>query len=84
MEGYNNLTASVNILNVSEVLTNSSYWNSSDNITQMTGLDWTPPDKWTEIGRMIEIIFRPILILFGTIGNRNRVFWLLLQFLPPL
>ena len=58
MEGYDNfsLTTSMDILKISKMLINSSFWNFTGN-TQMTELnESTPPDKWTEIGRMIEII----------------------------
>ena len=71
MEAYDNfsLTASVDILNISEMLINSSFWNYTGNSTQMTGLNES--DNWTEMGRMVEIIVRPILVVFGTIGTKQ-------------
>ena len=73
MEAYDNfsLTTSTDILNISKLLINSSFWNFTGN-TQMTELnESTPSDKWTEIGRMIEIIITPILIVYGTIGIKH-------------
>ena len=70
MEGYDNfsLTTSVNSLNISKILINASFWNSTGNITQLTGI--TPPDKWNEIGRMIEI---------GTIGKLEQQVKIVIQ-----
>ena len=50
----------------------SSVRNSSenfDNSSQLNELIATTSDKWNEMGRMIEVIVRPILIVFGTIFN---------------
>ena len=44
-------------------------FNTTVNITTSTYVDENP--KWTkaEIARMIHLVVRPILIVFGTIGN---------------
>ena len=47
----------------------TGHFNSSRTITQLAIVEKSP--KWTdeEIARLIHIIFRPILFIFGTAGN---------------
>ena len=47
----------------------SGHFNSSEIISQLVIVEKSP--KWTdvEIARLIHIIFRPILFIFGTAGN---------------
>ena len=59
-------------LNITGLFAISSVRNSSekfDNSSQLNELITTTPEKWKEIGRMSEVIVRPILVLFGTIFN---------------
>ena len=50
------------------------FLNSSINTTEPTSTG--EPFKWTnvEIARLIQIIFRPILVIVGTIGNVVAIF----------
>ena len=47
----------------------TGYYNSSDTITKLSFVENT--SKWTnaELGRYLHIIIRPILLVFGTMGN---------------
>ena len=51
------------------------FLNSSINTTEPTSTG--EPFKWTnvEIARLIQIIFRPILVIVGTIGNVVAIFY---------
>ena len=50
------------------------FLNSSNITTEATGVkeefEWTP----AEIARLIQVIFRPILIIFGTVGNGLTIY----------
>ena len=48
--------------------------NSSNTTTQFTSVE--EESKWTneEIVRLIQIIFRPILVIVGTIGNALTIY----------
>ena len=47
----------------------TGHFNSSETITNLVIVEKSP--KWTdvEIARLIHVIFRPILFIFGTAGN---------------
>ena len=59
-------------VNLSEIVT--KYTNSSNTTTEAMSVEET--FKWTdaEIARLIQIIFRPILIVAGTVGNGLTIF----------
>ena len=52
----------------------SEFSNSSNNTTEPTFVEETI--KWTnaEIARLLKIIFRPILVIIGTIGNGLTIY----------
>ena len=62
-EDYGRVTFNYSGTNVEE------FSNSSNTTTEPTSME--EPFKWTnaEIARWIQIIFRPILVIVGTIGN---------------
>ena len=55
--------------NTTGMYANSVIWNSSENFENISQIITTSPNKWKEIGRILEIIVRPIVIVFGTIFN---------------
>ena len=42
--------------------------NATDSLTNDTQQVWTP-SKGEEVARILELVIRPVLIVFGTIGN---------------
>ena len=67
-EDYGRITFNYSGTNVGE------YTNSSNTTTEPMLIE--EPFKWTnaEIARLIQIIFRPILVIVGTIGNLLTIY----------
>ena len=67
-EGYGHTTFNYSVTNFGE------FSNSSN--TTIEPMSTGESFKWTnaEIARLIQIIFRPILVIFGTIGNGLAIY----------